>query len=92
MMKKVTVSFNRQLTHPTAGTYYRGCFALSRSLYERFTGQKNTSNTEHYLKVSETKKLIRFLKFHRIPFHEKRAHGEFNYYIRIIEESATVAS
>lgn len=92
MMKKVTVAFNRQLTHPTAGTYYRGCFTLSRPLYERFTGQKNTVNAEHYLKVSETKKLIRFLKFHRIPFQENRAKGEFNYYIRIIEESCADAS
>lgn len=91
-MEKVTIAFNRQLMHPTAGTYYRGCFTLSRPLYERFVGQKRTTNTEHYLKVSETKKLIRFLKFHRVLFQEKRARGEFNYYIRIVEENATMAS
>lgn len=91
-MKKVNIAFNRQVMHPTSGTYYRGCFTLSRTLFEQFTGRKGTSNEEHYLKVSETKKLIAFLKFHKILFQQKRACGQFNYYIRIIEDNMDVAS
>lgn len=84
-MKPVKISFNRQMHHPTAGTYYRGCFSLPRHLFEKFTNQKGTGNSEHFLKVTETKELIRFLKFNRVPFDERRAHGVFNYYINIVD-------
>jgi hypothetical protein len=87
-MKTVKIAFNRQTWHPTEGTYYRGCFTLPRKLYEKFSNQSNTTNTEHYLKISDTLHLIKYLKFKGIPFNEKRAYGAFNYYINIVEEGA----
>lgn len=52
LLEEVKISYNKQ-TWSKEGTYYRGCFTMSQSLFEKFQ-----SYIQAYMKKYENKRLL----------------------------------
>lgn len=90
-MREVTIAFNKQMNHPTQGTYYRGCFNLDMETYLKFTSGRDELWTDphsgrkyHFLNITGTQFLIAFLTKHGIPFKRERACRQINYMIEVV--------